>query len=98
MAAVNEFFAHFGCPFQIFTDQTRNFESNLFREVCELLQVHKARTTPYRPSANSQVERCNRTLMDAVQCSVDKAQNCWDEHIAQIAGALRSAVNRKSSL
>ncbi|XP_061166034.1 uncharacterized protein LOC133174958 [Saccostrea echinata] len=25
-----------------------------------------------------------------------KAQNCWDEHLAQIAGALRSAVNRNT--
>nr|XP_022308171.1 uncharacterized protein LOC111114176 [Crassostrea virginica] len=91
-AAVNEFFSRFGCPFQIFTDQGRNFESKLFRAVCELLQVHKARTTPYRPSANGQGERYNCTLMDAVQCYVDKAQNCWDEHLAQIAGALRSAV------
>ena len=98
MATVNEFFARFGCPFQIFTDQGRNFESKLFSDVCELLQVHKARTTPYPPAANGQVERYNRTLMDAVQCSVDKAQNCWDEHLTQIAGALRSAVNRNASL
>jgi hypothetical protein len=42
----------FGCPFQVFTDQGRNFESFLFREMCELLHIHKSRTTPYRPSAN----------------------------------------------
>ena len=34
--------------------------------------------------------------MDAVRCYVDKAQNCWDEHLVHIAGALRSAVNRNS--
>ena len=34
--------------------------------------------------------------MDAVRCYVDKAQNWWDEHLAQIAGALRWAVNRNS--
>ena len=95
-AAVNEFFFRFGCPFQIFTDQGRNFESKLFHAVCELLQVHKARTTPYRPSANGQVERYNRTLMDAVRCYDDEAQNSWDEHLAQIAGALRTAVNQNS--
>ena len=39
-AAFNDFFSRFGCPFQIFTDQGRNFESKLFRAVCELLQVH----------------------------------------------------------
>jgi hypothetical protein len=44
---VNQFFSRFGCPFQVFTDQGRNFESSLFREMCELLHIHKSRTTPY---------------------------------------------------
>ena len=67
-ATVNQFFSRFGCPFQVFTDQGRNFESALFRAMCDLLHIHKSRTTPYRPSANGQVERCNRTLMAAVRC------------------------------
>ena len=29
------------------------------------------------PSANDQVEWYNHTLMDAVPCYVDKAQDCW---------------------
>jgi DNA-binding transcriptional MocR family regulator len=32
--------------------------------------------------------------MDAVRYYIDKAQNHWDEHLAQIEGALRSALNR----
>ncbi|XP_041372627.1 uncharacterized protein LOC121385902 [Gigantopelta aegis] len=93
-AAINEVFSRFGYPFEIFTDQGRNFESELFQEVCKLLHIHKARTTPYRPSANGQVERYNRTLMDAVRCYIDKSQTRWDDNLAQLAGALRSAVNR----
>jgi hypothetical protein len=75
-------------------DQGKNFESKLFSSICELLQIHKARTTPYRPSANGQVERYKRTLMDAVRCYIDKAQDHWDGHFAQIAGPLQSAVKR----
>jgi hypothetical protein len=56
-ATVNQFFSRFGCPFQVFTDQGRNFESALFRAMCDLLHIHKSRTTPYRLSANGQVER-----------------------------------------
>jgi hypothetical protein len=40
-AAVNEFFARFGCLFQVFTDQGRDSESKLFTYICELLQIHK---------------------------------------------------------
>lgn len=35
-AAVNEFFARFGFPFNIFTDQGRNFESRLFKSICDI--------------------------------------------------------------
>ncbi|VDI71142.1 Hypothetical predicted protein [Mytilus galloprovincialis] len=90
------FFTRFGYPFQLFSDQGRNFESALFKAVCDLLQIHKARTTPYRPQSNGQVERQNRSLMDAVRCFVDSQQENWDQHIAQLGGAMRSSVNRST--
>jgi len=95
-AAIDVFFSRFGYPFQLFSDQGRNFESRLFEEVCKALQIHKTRTTPYRPSANGQVERFNRTLMDAVRCFLGKSQDKWDLHVQQIAGALRASVNRST--
>ena len=94
-AAISEFFSRFGYPFQLHTDQGRNFESQLFASVCELLQIHKTRTTAYRPSANGQVERFNRTLMNAVRCYVGK-NAAWDKHLAQISGAIRASVNRNT--
>ena len=82
-AAVNQFFSRVECPFQVFTDKERNFESALFRAMCDLLHIHQSRTAPYRPSANGQVERCNRTLMAAVRCFIGKNQrtSCsWRGH------------------
>lgn len=61
-AAVSEFFARFGFPFNIFTDQGRHFESRLFKCICDVLQIHKSRTTPNRPSPNGQVERFHRKV------------------------------------
>ncbi len=95
-AMVNHFFSRFGMPLQLHTDRGSNFESKLFDSICGLLHIHKSRTTPYRPSANGQVERFNRTLMDAVRCFVGKHQKSWDIFVPQIAGALRSSVNRST--
>ena len=78
---------------KFFTDQGRNFESELFREICKLTGIHKARTTPYRPSGNGQVERHNRTLMDAVRCYVDDQPRSLDNFLSPLGGALRSAFN-----
>lgn len=94
--AVNEFFLRFGFPFQILTDRGTNFESVLFKNLCECLQIHKTRTTPYRPSANGQVERYNRTLMDALRCFVSRTPTLWDEYVPLLACALRSAKNRST--
>ena len=95
-AAVDVFVSRFGYSYQIFTDQGRNFESKLFSELCDALEIHKARTTPYRPSANGQVERYIRTLMDAERYYIKDSQDQWDLHLQQIAGALRRSVNRST--
>ena len=95
-AAVNEFFSRFGYPLNLMSDQGTNFESDLFKEMCKLLKIHKARTTSYRPSANGQAERMNRTILAAIRSFISKQQNDWDEFLPQIAAALRSSVNRST--
>jgi hypothetical protein len=90
------FFVRFGCPFQVFMDQWHIFESKLLMAVYELLKIHKAWTFPYHPSGNGQVEHFNHMLMDAVRCYIDKTQDRWNEHLAQIGGALRSSVNHST--
>ena len=39
-AAIDNFFARFGCAAQIVTDQGTNFESSLFKNICRLLGIH----------------------------------------------------------
>ena len=50
------FFAQFGLPNQLHTDQDRNFESKLFHEMCQLTGVVKTRTTPFHPQSDRQTE------------------------------------------
>ena len=42
-------FVHYGFPEKMLSDQSRNFESQLISELCELTQVKNLRTTPYQP-------------------------------------------------
>ena len=93
---VDEFISRFGCPLEIHTDQGRNFDGKLFASVCELLQIAKTRTTPYRPCSNGQVERYNRTILQLIRCFLRGNQQTWDEHLQQLAGAVRSTINRNT--
>ena len=61
---VNEVISRFGARERIHTDQGRNFEAQLFKEMCNLFSIEKTRTTPYHPQSDGMVERMNRTIQD----------------------------------
>lgn len=60
---VEEWVCRFGTPHSIHSAQGRSFESALFRETCQLLNIHKTRTSPYHPQSDGLVERFNCTLL-----------------------------------
>ena len=65
-----EFIARFECPLEIHTDQGRNFDGVFSNELCKIMDINKTRTTSYRPSANGQVERLNRSIAQIIHCCV----------------------------
>ena len=65
------FFVHYGFPEKILSDQGQNFESVLISEMCELAQIKKLRTIPYRPEGNGSCERFNRTLISMLSTLPD---------------------------
>ena len=52
---VNEVICRFGVPDSLHTDQGKNFESALVKEICEMLGIKKTRTTPYHPQSDGLV-------------------------------------------
>lgn len=58
------FFCRFGFPVKLHTDQGRNFESAIVKELCKCMGITKTHTTPYHPQGNGTTERFNRTLMN----------------------------------
>ena len=69
---VNEFISRFGTPLSIHSDQGRNFESDLFQELCKLLEIKKTRTSPRHPSCNGMVERFNSTLIKMIKSYLEE--------------------------
>ena len=90
---VNEFVCRWGAPLQILTDQARNFESRVIRDVCSLLHIDKSRTTSYNPKANGVCERFNRTLQNMIAMYCTQNQRNWDEYLPQLLMAYRSTRN-----
>ena len=64
--------ARFGVLLQITTDQGKQFESHLFKELNALLGIQHDHTTTYHPASNSMVERFHRQLKAAIKCHADE--------------------------
>lgn len=81
----------FGCPQTLTTDQGRQFESQLFRALTNLLGAEKTRTTAYHPQSNGIVERWHRSLKAALMARL----NCnfkWTDEIPTVLMGLRAAI------
>ena len=77
----DKFFVHYGFPEKILSDQGRNFESKLLKELCILAQIKKRCTTPYRPEGNGSCERCNRTLISMLGTLSEEFKSEWVNHV-----------------
>ena len=81
------FFVHYGFPEKILSNQGRYFESLLISELCELTQIKKLRTTPYRPEGNGSCERFNRILITMLGTLPEDFKSKWTQHISTLTYA-----------
>ena len=81
------FFVHYGFPEKILSDQDRNFVSQLISELCELTQIKKLRTTPYRPEGNGPCERFNGALISMLGTLPNDFKSKWTQHISTLTYA-----------
>ena len=80
-----------GVPERIHSDQGRQFEAAVFKQLCARLGIEKTRTSPYRPQSDGMVERFNRTLKDMVAKYIKPCGSDWDEHIRSLAFAYNTS-------
>ena len=93
---VREFVCRFGTPLELHSDQRRNFQSKLIKEMCEILGINKTRTTSYHPQYDGMVERYNRTLATQLSMFVNENHSDWDKHLPTVLMAYRTAVHEST--
>ncbi|KAG8193720.1 hypothetical protein JTE90_005018 [Oedothorax gibbosus] len=80
----------FGVPATIITDQGRQFESQLFRNLAAISGSKVSHTTPYHPQCNGKIERFHRSLKTAIKAHNN---NCrWTEILPTVLLGFRAAL------
>jgi transposase InsO family protein len=83
----------YGPPRFLISDNGTHFTAKLFVEVCRELGISKIFTTAYHPQTNGQVERFNRTILNALRTYVAKSQLYWDEYTSAITFGYNSWIH-----
>ena len=85
----DNFICHYGFPEKFISDQGRNFESDLIKELCKIAGVKKVYTTPYHPQGNGQCERFNSTLCNMLGTLSEEEKSDWKSYL----GCMTHAYN-----
>ena len=84
-----------GALAKLLSDQGANFESNIIRELCNLMGIQKVRTSPYHAQTNGQVECTHQMLMHMIGKLSKDWKVDWLKHLPELVHAynsVRSAI------
>jgi hypothetical protein len=91
-AFIDSWVCYFGVPLELHMDQGTNFDSALFKGMCNLLGIVKTRTTQYRAQSDGFVERLNKTICNILNCIIYENPFQWDQLIRSCTLAYNSSV------
>lgn len=88
-----QYITEHGVPEYLHTDQGRQFEADLIKELCSKLGVNKTRTSPYHPEGDGLIERFNRTLKDQLSKCLYQQAEPWDTMLRSIQFSYNTSVH-----
>ena len=91
----DKYFAIFGFPRHLMSDQACAFCGNVITQMCDYLQIDKIRTSPYHPQSNGQVEHLHQTLLRIIGKPEEEKHRDWPMHLGSIVhtyNTMRSLV------
>ena len=89
----DQMFCRFSPPDQLHSDQGKQFESELLKEICNIFCIKKTGTTPHHPQCDGQVERFNRTLLHMLSTTVKEHPFDWEDQLPKVCMAYNTSVH-----
>lgn len=93
LKALDQFMKVFGLPSRIISDRGKAFDCHEFKKYCADRQIKHVMNAVASPRANGQIERYNRTILDALVSYVGDDQNNWEIYLPKVQLGLNSNTN-----
>ena len=93
---LNNFIYPYGIPTKLLSDQGANFESAVIKELCQMLNIDKLKTSIYHPQCNGISERYNRTLLSMLSTLEDSKKANWKDHISALCFAYNATKHEST--
>ena len=90
----DHWFAHYGVPARIHSDQGGSFEGAVIKELCQMYRMTKSRNTAYHPAGNGQCERFNRTLCGLIRYLDPRERRKWPDLIKHLLHMYNTTPHR----
>ena len=95
-AFVDEWVFKYGVPRTLLADNGKQFSSQFFRGVSQLLGITNTFTSAYHPQTNGMVERFNRSIVNMLRNYVNDHQDDWDQYVRALTFAYNCGVHRST--
>lgn len=93
--SLDEIFTTFSYPTRLISDQGSTFTSKDFEKYCKESHINHILNAVASPRANGQVERYNRTILDALTAYTDKiGEKCWDTVLGRVQWGMNNTLNK----
>ena len=86
----------FGIPRFVISDNGTQFDSDLFRGLCEELNVRNYYSTPAYPQCNGQAEISKKVILDGIKKRLERAKGRWVEELPSVLWAYRTTLRRST--
>ncbi|KAG2792462.1 hypothetical protein PC118_g23613 [Phytophthora cactorum] len=87
-------YRRFGAPLMIRHDRDPRFMSEVFHTFADMMQARSRATLSYRPQANGQQERSEKSAMASVRVyAEDPLQQDWDELVERLIFTINNSMD-----
>lgn len=92
---IRDHMSYFGTPSRLITDRGSCFTSRAFNEFIKSTGIKHILNAVATPRANGQVERFNRTILDALSTKTHgQDDRTWDEQVPEIQIGLNTTIHK----